>query len=223
MEKKYDVNASLEKIRDAQFPLLVIPFNDTPVFVKLRELNQASIMTCGEFSLIETLEDKIRMKSKNIKIKDVIAYAKKNHAIVKESLVSPTYEQIFEMIGIDPKVEEKREKIKEIKKKLTKEKPGPRRSAVEEELDVLEIKSLYILPDDFVSWIVCFALKIDKTDIKKISKKMLLDFAILAKNGNDNPADHIEGDFTPFNKDDINRRGWIEYNEFIQENKKKVK
>jgi len=223
MEKKYDENASLEKIRDAQYPLLVVPFNETPVVVKLRELNQANIMTCGEFSLIETLEDKIGMKSKNIKIRDVIAYAKRNHAIVKESLVSPTYEQIFEMIGIDPKVEEKREKIKEIKKKLTKEKPGPRRSAVEEELDILEIKSLYILPDDFVSWIVCFALKIDKTDIKKVSKKMLLDAAILAKNGRDNPADHIDGDFTHFNKDDINRRGWMEYNKFIQENKKKVK
>lgn len=219
--KIFDANASLVKIGDANYPLLIVPFNDTPVPVVLRELNQANIMTCGNFSLIETLEDKIGIKSKNVKIRDIIAYAERNHAIVKESLVSPTYKQIFDMIGVDPKIEEKKKKIEELKKELTKVKPGPKRSAMEEELDVMRIKCQFILPDDFVSWIVAYALRINKTDIKKVSEKMLLDAAILAKNGHDNPADHIDGEFTHFNKDDINRRAWIIYNKFMEEHKKK--
>ncbi len=265
MEKiiKFDVNASLVKIRDAQYPLLIIPFNGTPIPIVLRELNHANIMTCGDFSLIETLEDKIGMKSKNVKMRDIIAYAERNHAIVKESLVSPTYDQIFEMINEDDlqtternlkeaiknkdkirikelkiiidnikkdseipqsrRDKEIKKEIEEVKKELIKVKPGPKRSAMEEELDALRIKCQMILPDDFVSWIVCYALKIDKTDIKKVSEKMLLDSAILAKNGHDNPADHIDGNFTHFNKDDINRRAWNEYNKFMEKNKKKVK
>ena len=222
-EKEFNESASLEQMGDAQYPILSVLFNGTPVLVKIKELNQANIMACGDFSLIETLEDKIGLKSKNIKIRDIIAYAERNHAIVKEALVSPTYEQIFEMIGIDPSIKEKKKLIGELKKKITQLKPGPKRSAIEEELDTLRIRCNYFLPDDFISWIVAYTLKINRTDIKKITAKILLDSAILAKLGNDNPANHIDGDFTPFNKDDINRRAWIEHGKFLQENKKKVR
>ena len=220
--KEFNESASLEKIRDAQYPILFVKFYGTPIPIMVRELNHAQTIACGGFSLIETLEDKIHLKSKtNIKIKDIIAYTERNHEIVKEALIKPTYDQIFEMIGADPKVEEKKKKIEELKKIMTQVKPGPKRSAIEEELDTLRIKCQYLLPDDFIAWIVSYTLGINKSDIKKVSHKMLLDAAILAKNGNDNPADHLKGRFTDFMQDDINRRSWIIYNEWMKEQKEK--
>lgn len=205
-----------KEIEAAAYPVLLVPFHGTPVPVKLRELTQAQLMACGNFSLIETLEDKIRTKTKKIRIGDVIAYAERNHNIVKAALISPTYEQIKKILSQNIKVEEAREKLKELKEKLQHVKKGIQRSALEEEIDCMRIRCSFLLPDDFISYIVCYSLGIDKSDIKEISERMLVDAAILATRGNDNPADHIDGKFTPFMKDDINRRAW-----YLFEKKKK--
>ena len=199
---------SKEDLEAAQFPIVFIPFNGTPIAVKIRELTQAQILACGNFSLIETLEDKIRKKSKHIKIRDVIAYASRNHEIVKASLVSPTYDEIFEVVGVDPKIKEAKKKLLELKELLKQTKNDGKRKAIEEEIDSLRIWCEYILPDDFIAHVVSYALCIDKSDIKTVSERMLLDAAILAERGHDNPADHIDGRFTPFMRDDINKRAW---------------
>ena len=198
-----------EAIEFAAYPLLMAPFNGTPIPVKLRELNQAQILACGNFSLIETLEDKLRITSKKCKIKDIIAYSSRNDNIVKAALINPTYEQIYKIIGVNPKLEEKKELLKELKKQLHNAKPGPQRSALEEEIDTVRIWCDYLLPNDFISYIVSYTLGIDKSDIKTISQGMLLDAAVLAERGHDNPADHMDGKFTPYMKDDINRRAWF--------------
>jgi hypothetical protein len=189
----------------------MVPFFGTIVPVKLRELTEAQILSCGDFSLIETFEDKIRRKK--IKIKDIVAYSEKNHKILKEALVAPTYDQIYELIGTDPKVEEKKAILSKLEKKLHQCPPGPQRSALTEEINTMKIWCNYLLPDDFISHIVAYSLGIDKSDIKLISENMLLDCAILAEKGHDNPSAHIDGMFTPFMKNDINRRAWHILNE----------
>jgi hypothetical protein len=196
-----------DDIYDAAYPILVAPFHGTPVPVQIKELTQFQTMACGNFSLIETLEDKLRQKEK-ITPKDIIEYSSRNHAIVKEALINPTYEQILKIIGSNIKVEEAKKKLKELKKQLEQVKPGPQRSILEEELDTCRIWCDFLLPTDFISFIVSYSLRIDKSDIKKVSENILLDAAILAERGHDNPADHIDGKFTPFMRDDINRRAW---------------
>jgi len=37
----------------------------------------------------------------------------------------------------------------------------------------------------------------------------LIEAAILAERGHDNPANHLNGNFTDFMKDDINKRAWL--------------
>lgn len=224
---------TLEKIEVAAFPILVIPFFGTPVPVKIRELNQAQISACGDFSLIETLEDKIfqKTKSKKCNVKDIISYAERNHNIVKAALIKPTYTQIFKMIEDELKDTETddscqgpidlnrlKEEIKSIRQELWNMKPGPQRKILEEELNAKRIWCEFLLPNDFMSYIVSYALGVDKSDIKDVSEKILFEAAILAKHGHDNPADHIDGRFTPFMRDDINKRAW-----YIFHNKRKEK
>lgn len=193
------------------------PFHGAIIPIKLRELNQAQILSCGDFSLIETFEDKIRANTGKPTLKEMIAYADRHHAIAKLSLMCPTYDELLKIFEDDPKIEESRKNLDELKKELFKTPKGPQRSALEEEIDSLKIWIDLILPEDFLSFIVSFALGVDKSDIKKVTKSILLDAAILAHKGSDNPADHVDGLFTPFMRDDINRRAWIIYDDWLRE------
>lgn len=184
------------------------PFCGVMIPVKLKELNQAQILSCGNFSLIETFEDKIRNNVSNFTPREIIAYSERHYNIIRESLLSPTFDEIMEICSDDFKTEEYKEKLHELKKKLEVVPSGKEKNNLIEEINRYEVWVNFILPDDFVAYVVAYALSNDKSDIKKISKEMLIDAAVLAEKGHDNPADHIEGRFTAFNRDDINRRAW---------------
>ena len=59
------VSKTIDKIKDANCSLIFVPFRDVMVPVYVRELTQVQIIACGQFSLIETFQDKIN-KPKNI-------------------------------------------------------------------------------------------------------------------------------------------------------------
>lgn len=214
-----DKVSTLEEFNDIHYPIVSVPFHGTPVFVKLRELTSAQLQACGDFTLIETFKDKINMKKK-LDIREITAFAERQHNIVREALVSPTYDQIFEIVSKNIKVDEKIKVLEDLKNQLKNLKSGPKKSAVEREIDNIRIWIYYLLPDDFTAWITSYSLKIDKTDIKQVTEKMLLDAAILAVNGSDNPHNHIDGKFTEFNKYDIDKRAWAIYADWKKENKK---
>lgn len=198
-----------DPIEFAKYPILFVPFHGTPVPVKIRELTEAQTRACGDFSLIETIHDRALAKAKKVKLKDLVSYSERSHAIVKAALVCPTYNQIFDIIGTnDPLVQEKQKILDKLKEKLKKCPKGPQRSALEEEILSSKIWCNYLLPSDFTSYITAYSLGIDKSDIKLVSEKMLLDASILAEKGHNDPAKYIDGLFTPFMKNDINRRAW---------------
>ena len=76
------------------------------------------------------------------------------------------------------------------------------------------------LPKDFLSTITCYALGIEKSDIKEVTTNALMNAAVMAKMGNDNPSDHLKGLFTDYMKDDINKRAWILFQEKNKKDKK---
>lgn len=218
MYNEADLKESANKIESAKFPIIFAPFHGTPVPVMVQKLTQAQIMACGNFSLIETFEDKIRRKKKPTR-QDIIAYSERNNEIVKAALINPTYEKIFEIIGHTPIAEKSKKILKELKIKLGQVKGDAKRRAIEEEIDAVHIWTNYLLPSDFTAYITSFVLGIDESDIKTISENMLLEVAILAERGHDNPADHIDGKFTPFMRDDINNRAWY----LLTERRKEMK
>jgi len=211
---------ALEKMKDIQFPIIVVPFYGQLTPVKLRELTQAQIVASGglKFSLIETLEDKRRSKKKP-KLSEMTAYAEIQHEIAKRALVSPTYDEIFEMVGAGIDRDNIKKELDEIEIIISKTPRSPKRKALEEEFECKRIWFDLLLPEDFLAAITSYSLSINKSDIKEVTKEALLEAATLAKMGHDNPSDHYDGIFTPYMKDDFNRRAWITY----AENKKKDK
>jgi hypothetical protein len=147
---------------------------------------------------------------------DIISYSELQHNIAKSALVKPTYAEIMSIFEGDVKIEETRKQIDELKQELHLLPRGPKRSALAEEIDSLLIWTDLLLPNDFLAFVVAYSLGVDKSDIKKISEDALIHAALLAQRGHDNPADHLEGKFTAFMRDDINMRAWY----LLEEEKK---
>lgn len=211
----------MSNISDANYPLIKAPWKGEPVWVKLRILTQAQIMTCGNFSLIETFQDKIAKKKKNIKMREIVEFAERQYNIVKESLVSPTYDEIMQEITQHDCTQQRKE-LEELEELLLKMQPGPKKSLLEEEIAELRIKLDFLLPEDFISYIVCYALEIDKTDIKKITEDALIEAGMMAEKYKKRPSEILCGDgiFSEFNKLDIDRRSMQEFENFKKEHKK---
>jgi hypothetical protein len=189
-------------------PLVMAPWNGNPVPVKLRRLNYTQIRSCGDFSLIETVSDVINKKKKPSE-SQILSYMELQHEIVKMSLMAPTYDEIMKLSEYDPLRVEAEKELDSIEQDIESLPPGPKKSKLEKDLLISKIELKSFLPSDFVGHIMNFALKIDDSDIKLITEDMLYNAAVLAKNGSGNPSDHLPGNFTDFNKVDINNRAWV--------------
>jgi len=216
----FNTQDTIDKISQTKYPLIAIPFWGTTALVKLSRLTQAQISLCGDISLIETKKDKI--KKKKIKNEDIIEYAKTMHRLAEQALISPTYEQIINIVGGNSVNEKARKELSAAKEKLKNCPLNSERKKLETEINQLTVWIDLLLPEDFLSAIVCYTLSVNETDIKKVIDKILLDSAILAERGHNSPADHVKDFvFTEFNKTDFNKRSWIALGEWREKQQEK--
>lgn len=192
-------------------PCIVAPFFGTPVPVIVRRLTFAQIRACGDFSLIETTRDIIEAKTRKLTTKEMLDYSELQFQIIKKSLVSPTYDEIMSLSEYDLLRLNAEKELVELEAIINEMPNGTEKRNLLEKYYTVKMNSEYLLPPDFVSFIMKFALQQDDSDIKDVSEDMLYEAAIRAKNGNGNPSDHLPGNFTDFNKVDINNRSWIIY------------
>ncbi len=204
-----------QELKDLEFPLITVPFNGKLVSVVLRELTQAQAYSCGgmNMTLIETFQDKIRMKHKP-SLREIYDYSTMMHKIAKLSLVSPSYDEVFGICGWGKDRErEVQSEIDAIAELIATLPSGPKKTELENDLLIKRVSINLVLPDDFLSHITAYALGVNKSDIKLVSSDHLYAAAVAAKLGHDNPSDHFDGNFMPLHREDFNRRSWMEYAE----------
>jgi hypothetical protein len=210
----------LEEIEIAKFPVLMAPLCGRMVPIIVRELNAVQIRACGNISLIESFNDKLKREGGHFKRREIVAFAERHREILKAALVAPTYDELFETLT-KYRFEYFESKLKEIDATIAELKAsgfkGPKLNTLEEERDSLRIWIDLFLPDDFVGCVVSYALGIGKSDIKKVTEDMLFEAAYLADRGKDNPSDHLPGEFTQFMIDDINLRAWSVFDQRREE------
>lgn len=221
LRKRHEVPAASSNIEAAEFGLIVVHWKGSPCIVKVRELSDIQIQGIGNFSLIETNQYQWS-KAPKVKIPwgDYLAYANKTTNICKVSLVSPTYDEIFALVGQSEMKTKIDSEIKEINESLHKMAPGPAKQELEGIRDSLIMAWDIVLPDDFRAEIVEYALKVRKTDIKKVTGEMLYNAAILADRGHGKPHEYIHGVFSDFNVRDIDTQAWIIFNDKMEELRK---
>lgn len=211
--------SALQQIAAIEHSVIVAPYANNEKFVTViaRELSYVQIKSCGDFSLIETFQDKLlKNDKKETTFHEMVEYSELMHNVVKLSLLNPTYDQIINQIlkydNID-NIDKQLKDIKEMFLKLRKDHPEEKdeAEALQNEYARIELQYKYVLPDNFLNYIFCFALGIDSSDIKLVSEDMLYNAAVKAKFGNCNPCDRMPGMFSEFNKEDINERAWTIY------------
>ena len=210
---------------EGAYQTIIAPFNEMEVPVVVRCPNPTQLRACGSFSIIDIRDEVDKIEQAKEKVPDAIIadMVDKQEAILKETLVSPTYEEIVnDVYGQDGWYQELKENLKKVEAMIVNVKEPAERGILVTRLRMLKMQSGFMLPNDFTAFVVAWALNIDRSDIKKITKTMLLDAAILATRGHDNPSDHLIGNFNEYHYDEINKQAWVVYNEF-EENKRQEK
>jgi len=202
----------LEIIRGAMFHLVPVPFNGTPVWCELRCLNATQILALGNFSNIDPQE------SKNAPtLQQIIALRNYQEKLVRAVMNKPLFDEIASLVGEnDFVIKDKRKELEELKEQARREGeswPKQRQLEIKKQLDDLELFLGFILPEDAFGFLTAWASGNDISDIKKLGDEQLLEAAILAENGKDNPHDHVRGVFTDHNMRDIDIRAWALYEE----------
>lgn len=194
-------------------PCIMAPFFGVLIPVIMRRLTYAQIRACGDFSLIQTTQDIIRAKTRKLITKEMADYSEVQFQIIKRSLVNPTYDEIMGLSEYDVLRVNAEKELIELEDIINDMPQGTEKNELKEKYYITKMNSQYLLPADFVSFIMKFALEQDNSDIGDVSEDMLYEAAIRAKNGSGNPSDHLPGNFTEFNKVDINNRSWVIYHQ----------
>ncbi len=213
--KRTKKQETLNRVSALASPLLYAPFGGGHIWVKLRNLTSVQLRCCGDFSLIQSRVANRKKPS----LKDIIYASNVQHAVVKESLLSPTYDELVDAMGFTNKIAEHKKAIAEMREKLLGTGSGPKRKQLEDEINLHEQWTENILYNDFTEFVFNFAVKKDESDIGKVSEEMLVRFAMLAERGHDNPAAHAHGKFTDFNYEDINEQAWAALDDARERNK----
>ncbi|NIU83402.1 MAG: hypothetical protein GWN64_07965 [Candidatus Thorarchaeota archaeon] len=201
----------IQQMGEASYPVLSLPFNGTTVCCKVRCLNRTQLRAVGEFHLIDLskVEDK-----EEISLQDMIELVNWQEALMKETLISPTFDEIQEKVyGQDNRIVELKERLASIKERM-KDIPANERKELDSEANSIELYIGSLLPNDFMNAVTSWATGVERSDIKKINREMLLEAAVLAHNGHDNPADHMQGNFLDIHREEINSAAWMVYNQY---------
>lgn len=201
----------LEVIKANTEMLLALPWNGSFGLFKVRMLNAVQIRACGSFSTLDAVASETKTE---MSLEEVIELKNMQEALFRASLVSPTYDEINEYLGTTDMVVHMRETIAECRTRLREVEDLEESKKLANEIETREIQCAFLYPDDFTATLTAILLQKDNTDIRKVTKEMLLEWAIFAEKGDDNPADHAEGVFTEFQREDINRYAHIELAEY---------
>lgn len=213
--------ATLDQMEAAVYPAVSVRFNGKEIIQIAKRLSSLEIQSCGEFSLIN-LDSDLPQLNKNDPFLQQAKFAEIQHKALKLSMINPTYEQVEKMLLKNAGVEGFRERMRELVEKIHFEKDVKIQKAMEHEYAMLELRSKFFFPEDFLIDMFTFATSQDISDIKLlVSEEILLNAAITAEKGSCRVSDILckDGVFSEFNKQDVDLRGAIILQEY--RNKKK--
>lgn len=221
MSKKKAVRATERPLFEEAAPLLAIPFNGALMPFRIRKLRSDQILTLGNMSLIETFHDKMARKKKPT-ILEMNEYVERQHKICKLAMVQPTYDEVVAEIAPGFDFAALEVELREIKTSFDKMDDGPEKKAIQDKYNIMELQYKFLLPGDFMGSVLDFCLGITESNLKLVTSEVLLQAAILATRGHDNPSDHIDKSLLkPHHILDFDNRAWLEFDREQEKNKKK--
>lgn len=205
---------TIQIIKDNTESPVVLPWNGKPATFIVRMLNSTQIKACGEFSSIVSLST-----NEEPTIDEMIEVKNMQERLMKLGLVKPTYKEILDTLVDSTLINDIKNQLVLAREDLKKVTDIKQSELLAKEIDSYELYLGFLFPDDFMAGYTSYILQRDNSDIKKVTTDMLLEAAVLADKGHDNPSDHIKGEFTDFHKQDIDKHAWLELDRFREEQK----
>jgi len=203
----------LEAIRGGMLQWVSVPFNGVPVWCELRCLNATQLDACGGMTLID-----VSGRTKVPTSAEMIDMRNKQEALVAAVLNRPSFDEIVkDLTDRDFVIRAKRKELEEIRSIDISVLPPHQAKELKSKMDAIELFIGFLIPEDAFGFLTSWALGVDVTDVKKVSRDKLLEAAILATNGHNDPHDHITGIFTDRDKSDIDKTAWSVYADYKRE------
>lgn len=203
-----------ERLYDISYPILMAPwFAGFPMDpkkltpIRVRRLGDSAVLTVGDFGLIKSFAGHLGGEVPPT-LEEMNAYAERQDEICKLTMVNPTYDEMLKIAGahVDSAgIQKQLDELRALFKQLPK---GPEKKKLKDEYDALELTSKFLLPPDFMAFVTHYALSVDKNDIDDMTEEMLLNCAVLATRGGDNPSDHFPGRITPRVRKEFDNKAW---------------
>lgn len=203
----------LEAIRCGMYHWVYVPVNDIGAWMELRTSNASQLESCGAVTLIEGIG-----KSKESTQDDIISMRNNMESICKVTMNNPTFDEFVQMVTDSDIVHSKmRLEIERLKAIDCTGMSATEKDVIDTKISDLELHLAFILPENTFDFIVRWALGVDVSDIKKVTREKLLEMAILAKRNGNAPHDNTSGCFTDRDPSDLDKCAWIVYDQMIED------
>lgn len=219
-KRKPTVQTEAERLYDISFPILIAPWHGHNTAIRVRRMGHSETLACGDFGLIQSFADHLGHDGPPT-LEEMSAYATRQDEICQKCLVNPTYDELMAIAGahvdraaIDKQLEELQALFDQLPK-------GPEKKKLADEYHALELTSKFLLPPDFMAFVCHYATGQDQNDIDDMTEEMLMNCAVLATRGGDNPHDHFPGRITPRVVKEFDNRAWVLFDADQKEKKGK--
>jgi len=195
-EIKQIIEANTQKV-------IVAPWNGNPMPVTIIMLSSVALNACGDFSTVDVKdEEALATTPERASIDSMLKIKNIHESILRSALVHPTFDEIMNLVlGMDF-VKQRKEELAQMHE-LVKNVPLDLKQKYLNEIDRLEILLSFLLPEDFMTFIVEYVIQRKNSDVDKLSYKLLLEAGFLAEKYSKRPSEFIEGLFTEKQKVDI--------------------
>lgn len=209
---KYDKDHTLELIEMNTECLVFLPWNGDYIPFIMRMLNSTQLRACGDFSVVSVLdkEEEIDVTAEE-NFESIISLKNTQEKMLEFSMVNPTYEEMLEVLRASKLIESIEQKLAESQKQVDEATDLTKAERIEllNEIEKYRLFLGFLYPDDFIGAFVQFITQKNNTDIGKVSKEILLEAAISAEQWKTRPSDYLEGIFTEYQKNDIDKYATI--------------
>ena len=204
----------VKQFKKIAWHLISVRFNGLPAFVKIRIPSDLELRAIGNFSLIGSSKMPADWRK-------IVETAEIQNEIVKASLVTPSFKDIFNIVGIPSFIEEKRKQFEDVEREMLAVPKGPLKKELEIKMSLLRLQFDMILPNDFCADIAEYVLGKNRSNIDKVTEDILLECYYNHKQFGGRPSDYCNDEtLTPFNRRDIDNNAMaIGYKHEKQERK----
>ena len=220
--KDFDKVKTLKVIEDNTFHIINAPYNNTVIPVVVMMLNSVQIKAAGSPGIIALNKELGKENKRELNLEEMIQIKNTQEMILKMALISPTFEEISELIEVKDHIKKLKEELAHAKDRVEDTTPmtveeRKEKTKLLQNIQAREIMLSFLLPDDFMAVVTSFVLQIDNTDILKVSQDMLLEAALLSERYKKPAHDFISGVFTDYQKNEIDKCATVVFERFKEQ------